>query len=108
MLSWICLGVAGLLEIVFAFGMKWSAGFTRPVPGLITAATGAASIYLLSLSLRTLPIGTAYAVWTGIGAVGTVLVGILFLGESSAPLRLLCIAVIICGVMGLKAVSSGA
>lgn len=104
-MSWMYLGIAGLLEIAFAFGMKWSAGFTRPLPGALTAVAGIASIYLLSVSLRTLPIGTAYAVWTGIGAVGTALIGILFLGDSSAPLRLLCIAVIICGVVGLKAVS---
>jgi quaternary ammonium compound-resistance protein SugE len=105
-MSWIYLGIAGLLEIAFAFGMKWSAGFTRPLPGALTAVTGIASIYLLSVSLRTLPIGTAYAVWTGIGAVGTALIGVFFLGDSAAPLRLLCIAVIICGVMGLKLVSA--
>jgi quaternary ammonium compound-resistance protein SugE len=99
------LGIAGLLEIGFAWGMKWSAGFTRPLPGLLTAVTGMASIYLLSIALRTLPLGTAYAVWTGIGAVGTALIGIVFLGDSGAPLRLLCIAVIIGGVMGLKAVT---
>lgn len=107
-MSWIYLGIAGLLEIGFAFGMKWSEGFTRPLPGLITAVTGIASIYLLSVSLRTLPIGTAYAVWTGIGAVGTALIGVLFLGDSSAPLRILCIGVIICGVIGLKFVSGAA
>jgi quaternary ammonium compound-resistance protein SugE len=105
-MSWIYLGIAGLLEIAFAFGMKWSAGFTRPLPGALTAVTGIASIYLLSVSLRTLPIGTAYAVWTGIGAVGTALIGVIFLGDSAAPLRMFCIAAIICGVMGLKLVSA--
>jgi len=104
-MSWVYLGIAGMLEIAFAFGMKWSEGFTRPLPGALTAAAGIASIYLLSISLRTLPIGTAYAVWTGIGAVGTALIGMLFLGDSIAPARLLCIAIIVAGVIGLKVVS---
>lgn len=104
-MSWLLLTIAGLLEIAFAFGMKWSAGFTRPVSGVLTAIAGIVSIYLLSLALRTLPVGTAYAVWTGIGAVGTALVGVLFLGESGSPARLACIGVIICGVIGLRLVS---
>jgi quaternary ammonium compound-resistance protein SugE len=104
-MAWALLGIAGLFEIGFAFGMKWSAGFTRWVPGLFTVATGLSSIFLLSLSLRTLPVGTAYAVWTGIGAAGTAILGMAVLGDSTAPLRVLCIALILAGVIGLKLVS---
>jgi quaternary ammonium compound-resistance protein SugE len=101
-MAWALLGAAGILEIAFAFGMKWSAGFTRLMPGLFTAATGLSSIFLLSLSLRTLPVGTAYAVWTGIGAAGTAILGIALLDDSAAPLRILCIVLILAGVIGLK------
>ena len=104
-MAWALLGAAGILEIAFAFGMKWSAGFTRLMPGLFTAATGLSSIFLLSLSLRTLPVGTAYAVWTGIGAAGTAILGIVVLGDSAAPMRVLCIGLILTGVIGLKLVS---
>jgi quaternary ammonium compound-resistance protein SugE len=100
------LGVAGLLEIVFAFAMKSSEGFTRLVPSLFTVGAGLSSVVLLSLSLRTLPMGTGYAVWTGIGAAGTAIVGVLVMGDSAAPMRLLCIALILAGVVGLKLVSS--
>jgi len=104
-MAWALLSIAGILEIAFAFGMKWSAGFTQLVPGLFTAATGLSSIFLLSLSLRTLPVGTAYAVWTGIGAAGTAILGMVVLGDSAAPLRMLCIILILGGVIGLKLVS---
>ncbi len=104
-MAWALLGIAGLFEIGFAFGMKWSEGFTRWIPGLFTVATGLSSIFLLSLSLRTLPVGTAYAVWTGIGAAGTAILGIAILGDSTAPLRVFCIALILAGVIGLKLVS---
>ncbi|HZW19739.1 DMT family transporter [Noviherbaspirillum sp.] len=107
-MSWVLLGIAGILEIAFAFGMKWSAGFTRLVPGLFAAATGLSSIFLLSLSLRTLPVGTAYAVWTGIGAAGTAVLGMLAMGDPASPLRILCIALILGGVIGLKLVSGSA
>src|ERR1700752_1836608 len=103
-MSWALLGVAGLFEIAFAFGMKWSEGFTRLIPGLFTVATGLSSVFLLSLSLRTLPGGTRYAVWTGIGAAGTATLGIVVLGDSAAPLRILCIGLILAGVIGLKLV----
>jgi quaternary ammonium compound-resistance protein SugE len=93
-MPWILLTVAGLLEIAFALGMKWSQGFTRPMPGVLTA-----------LALRSLPVGTAYAVWTGIGAVGTAAMGALFMGDSSSPARLACMAAIVGGVAGLKLVS---
>ena len=104
-MAWALLSVAGILEIAFAFGMKWAEGFTRLVPGLFTVVTGMSSVYLLSLALRSLPVGTGYAVWTGIGAAGTVIVGVAALGESAAPLRMLCIALILTGVIGLKLVS---
>jgi quaternary ammonium compound-resistance protein SugE len=102
-MAWIILAFAGFLEIGFAFGMKWSAGFTRLIPGLFTAATGLSSVFLLSLALRTLPVGTGYAVWTGIGAAGTAILGIAALGDSASPARVLCIVFIVGGVIGLKA-----
>jgi len=104
-MAWMILASAGLLEIGFAFGMKWSAGFTLLIPALFTAATGLSSIFLLSLALRTLPVGTGYAVRTGIGAAGTAVLGIAVLGDSASPARMLCIALIVAGVIGLKLVS---
>ncbi|MBZ9781683.1 QacE family quaternary ammonium compound efflux SMR transporter [Pseudomonas sp. REP124] len=103
-MAWALLAIAGVLEIAFAFFMKGSEGFTRLVPGVLTIVTGLSSVFLLSLSLRTLPVGTAYAVWTGIGAVGTAIIGMAVLGDSTAPLRILCIAVILVGIIGLKLV----
>ena len=104
-MAWIILASAGFLEIGFAFGMKWCEGFTRLMPGLFTVVTGLSSVFLLSLALRTLPVGTGYAVWTGIGAAGTAILGIVMLGDSASPLRLLCIGLILAGVIGLKLVS---
>ena len=104
-MAWTLLSIAGLLEIAFAFGMKWSEGFTRLVPGLFTVVTGLSSVFLLSLSLRALPVGTGYAVWTGIGAAGTAILGVVVLGDSAAPMRVLCIILILAGVIGLKLVS---
>ena len=104
-MAWTLLGIAGIFEIAFAFGMKWSEGFTRLIPALFTIITGLSSLFLLSLSLRTLPVGTAYAVWTGIGAAGTAILGMMLLGDSTAPLRVLCIVLILSGVIGLKLVS---
>src|SRR3984885_14696793 len=103
-MAWALLCIAGILEIAFAFAMKSSAGFTRLVPALLTVATGLSSVFLLSMSLRTLPMGTGYAVWTGIGAAGTAILGIVVLGDSASPLRLLCIGFILTGVIGLKLV----
>jgi quaternary ammonium compound-resistance protein SugE len=103
-MAWTLLSLAGFLEIAFAFGMKWSAGFTRLIPGLFTVATGLSSVFLLSLALRSLPLGTAYAVWTGIGAAGTAILGMAVLDDSAAPLRMLCIGLILAGVIGLKLV----
>jgi quaternary ammonium compound-resistance protein SugE len=103
-MAWALLGVAGVLEIAFAFGMKWSEGFTRLIPSLFTIVTALSSLFLLSYALRTLPVGTAYAVWTGIGAAGTAILGMALLGESAAPLRILCIVLILAGVIGLRLV----
>src|SRR3954454_4995982 len=104
-MAWTLLCTAGIVEIAFAFGMKQSEGFTRLKPALFTVATGLSSVILLSFSLRTLPVGTAYAVWTGIGAAGAAILGIALLGESTAPTRLLCIVLILTSVIGLKVVS---
>jgi quaternary ammonium compound-resistance protein SugE len=86
--------------------MKSSKGFTRSVPALLTVVTGLSSVFLLSLALRTLPVGTGYAVWTGIGAAGTAILGMAVLGDSVAPMRVLCIGFILAGVIGLKLVSA--
>jgi quaternary ammonium compound-resistance protein SugE len=104
-MAWTLLGIAGVLEIAFAFSMKSSLGFTRLWPSLFTVATGLSSVVLLSLSLRTLPMGTGYAVWTGIGAAGTAILGMVAMGDSAAPLRIFCIVLILAGVIGLKLVS---
>ena len=101
-MAWALLGIAGILEIAFAFFMKGSEGFTRLTPGLFAAATGLSSVFLLSLSLRTLPVGTAYAVWTGIGAVGTVILGIVLFSEPATVSRLACVGLILAGIVGLK------
>lgn len=106
-MAWLLLSVAGILEIVFALSMKASEGFTRPVPGLLTVAAGLSSVFLLSLALRTLPVGSGYAVWTGIGAAGTAILGIAIMGDSASPQRVLCIALILAGVIGLKLVPNG-
>ena len=106
-MAWLLLGVAGVLEIVFALSMKASEGFTRPAPGLLTVAAGLSSVFLLSMALRTLPVGSGYAVWTGIGAAGTAILGIVIMGDSATPQRLLCIGLILAGVIGLKLVPAG-
>ena len=104
-MAWALLGIAGILEIAFAFSMKWSEGFTRLIPALLTLATGLSSVFLLSLSLRTLPVGTGYAIWTGIGAAGTAILGVAILGDPASLLRMLCIVLILAGVIGLRLVS---
>lgn len=101
-MAWIMLIAAGLLEVGWAIGLKYTQGFTRLWPTVATLACMVASIGLLGLSLKTLPIGTAYAIWTGIGAVGTVLLGIMVLGESASPARLFCVGLIVAGIAGLK------
>ena len=101
-MAWTYLLLAGLFEIGFALGLKHTDGFTRLWPSLGTAAAAAASLYLMTLAMRTIPVGTAYAVWTGIGAVGVAMLGIALLGESASPARLACIGLIVAGVVGLK------
>ncbi len=101
-MSWILLIIAGLFEIAWAIGLKFTDGFTRLWPTLGTIAALVISVGLLGVAAKSLPIGTAYAVWTGIGAVGTVLCGIAFLGDPAAPARLVCVGLIILGILGLK------
>ncbi|MDC8760028.1 quaternary ammonium compound efflux SMR transporter SugE [Janthinobacterium fluminis] len=104
-MTWGILFLAGLLEIGWAIGLKYSAGFTRLVPSVLTAASMLGSVVMLGLALRTLPLGTAYAIWTGIGTIGTAIFGIMVLGEPAGVARLLCIAVIVAGILGLKILS---
>ena len=104
-MPWIYLLLAGLFEIGFAVGLKYTEGFTRLWPSIGTGLAAAASLWLLTQSLKAIPVGTAYAIWTGIGALGVVSLGIFLFGESASPLRLLCIALIVAGVVGLKVVS---
>lgn len=99
---WITLFFAGILEAGWAIGLKYTEGFTRVWPSAATLVLMGGSIYLLSRSLTGLPLGTAYAVWTGIGAVGTVIAGLVLFGESRSALRLLCILLIVAGIVGLK------
>jgi quaternary ammonium compound-resistance protein SugE len=101
-MAWIVLFIAGLLEVGWAVGLKYTEGFSRLVPSVLTVIAMVASIGLLSVALRQLPLGTAYAVWTGIGTTGTVLVGILWLGEPADLIRLACIGLIAAGIAGLK------
>ena len=101
-MSWIILFIAGLLEVVWAIGLKYTHGFTRLTPSVITVTAMIVSIVMLSWAMRTLPVGTAYAVWTGIGAVGAALTGILLLGESASLARIASLALIVAGIVGLK------
>ncbi|WP_181707608.1 quaternary ammonium compound efflux SMR transporter SugE [Chthonobacter rhizosphaerae] len=104
-MSWFILLVAGLFEIGWAVGLKYTDGFTRPVPVVLTIGAMLASVVLLGVALRDLPLGTAYAVWTGIGTVGTAVFGMLILGEPADALRAMCIALIVAGIAGLKLLS---
>lgn len=101
-MNWIWLCIAGLLEICWAVGMKYSHGLTRLTPAVFCVVTMLASLGFLALAMRTLPLGTAYAVWTGIGTVGTAIAGMLLFGESTAVLRILCLILIVTGIVGLK------
>jgi len=101
-MSWIILFIAGLLEVVWAIGLKYTHGFTRLTPSVITVSAMIVSIVLLSWGMRSLPVGTAYAVWTGIGAVGAAITGILLLGESASLARIASLALIVAGIIGLK------
>jgi quaternary ammonium compound-resistance protein SugE len=101
-MAWVALFFAGLFEVGWAIGLKYTEGFSRLVPSLLTVAAMIVSLALLGLALKELPVGTAYAVWTGIGAVGTALLGIALFGEPATVLRLGCIALILAGIVGLK------
>ena len=101
-MAWIYLVVAGILEVVWAFAMKQSDGFTRPTASAVTILTMIASFALLSLAMRTLPLGTAYTVWTGIGAIGAFLVGVIVLGEAVTPLRVTAALLIVTGLVAMK------
>ena len=104
-MAWVFLFFAGLFEVGWAVGLKFTDGFTRPLPTMLTIAAMALSLGLLGLALKALPLGTAYAVWTGIGTIGTAIFGILLLGEPTGALRLACIALIASGIIGLKLVT---
>jgi len=104
-MAWYLLIIAGLLEAAWAIGLKYTDGFSKPVPSLLTAMAIAASMFLLAVAARTLPIGTAYAVWVGIGAAGAVVFGILLLGEPVSFARLFFLALLFAAIVGLKATS---
>lgn len=104
-MAWVYLVVAGLLEVGWALGLKYSEGFTKLAPSVATIIMMIASFALLSQAVKTLPLGTAYAIWTGIGAVGTALAGMALLGEPRDAIRLVCIGLIVAGIVGLKFVS---
>ena len=104
-MAWVLLFVAGLLEIGWAIGLKYTEGFTKPWASTWTIAAMVASVFLLALAMKTLPVGTAYAVWTGIGAVGTVILGVVLFGEPATAARIACIVLIVAGIVGLKLVT---
>ena len=101
-MHWIYLLIAGLFEISWAVGLKFSHGFTQVIPSVLTVLGMIASFYFLALALKNLPLGTAYAIWTGIGTIGTVIFGIILFKEPVTALRLFCVALIVCGITGLK------
>jgi quaternary ammonium compound-resistance protein SugE len=101
-MSWIILFFAGLFEVGWAVGLKYTEGFSRPLPTALTIAAMLISLGLLGVAMKELPLGTAYAIWTGVGAIGTVIAGIVLFGESMALFRLASVALILCGLVGLK------
>lgn len=101
-MAWTALVIAGFLEICWAIGLKYTEGFTKPIPSAVTIVAIAASFWLLSIAMRSIPIGTAYAIWTGIGAAGAVIFGIIMVGEPANPGRLVAIALILSGIVMLK------
>ena len=101
-MAWVILFLAGLFEIAWAIGLKYTEGFSKPMPTALTVAAMVASIVLLGIALRDLPVGTAYAVWTGIGTIGTVILGIYLFGDAATPMRLAFIGLIVLGIAGLK------
>ena len=106
-MAWILLIVAGLFEIAWAIGLKYTDGLTRPLPTAGTIAAMVISVWLLGIAMKTLPVGTAYSVWVGVGAVGTVVLGIALLGEPANPARLISVALIVAGIVGLKLATPG-
>ncbi|APF36810.1 MULTISPECIES: quaternary ammonium compound efflux SMR transporter SugE [Chelatococcus] len=107
-MAWAYLFLAGLFEVGWAVGLKFTDGFSRPLPTALTVASMIVSLGLLGLALKNLPLGTAYAVWTGVGTVGTVMLGIMLFGEAADALRLACIGLIVAGIVGLKLVTPAA
>ena len=103
--AWLLLLAAGLFEVIWAVGLKYTEGFSRLLPSVITIAAMIASVWLLALALKSIPVGTGYAVWTGIGAVGTAILGIVLFSEPATAARLACIGLIVAGILGLKMVS---
>lgn len=103
-MNWFILVIAGLFEVAWAIGLKYTEGFTRLAPSIATVAAMIVSIGLLGLAMRSLPVGTAYAVWTGIGTIGTVLLGIALFGDAATVPRLICVALIVAGIIGLKVI----
>ena len=104
-MAWLLLFIAGLLEVGWAIGLKYTEGFTRPLPTILTVASMVISVALLGMALKALPVGTAYAVWTGIGTVGTAILGMILFDDPATALRLACIGLIVAGILGLKLVS---
>lgn len=104
-MAWLYLFIAGLFECGWAIGLKYTEGFTKLVPSLLTVIAMVLSFYLLSNAMKTIPVGTAYAVWTGIGAVGVAILGMLLFGESREILRIFCLLLIVSGILGLKLLS---
>ncbi|HHY48166.1 MAG TPA: quaternary ammonium compound efflux SMR transporter SugE [Alphaproteobacteria bacterium] len=104
-MAWVYLVIAGLFEVAWAIGLRYSEGFSRLVPSVATIAAMIISVVLLGIALRQLPVGTGYAVWTGIGTVGTAILGIVLFGEPATALRLACIGLVVAGIVGLKLVT---
>lgn len=105
-MAWVYLFIAGLFECGWAVGLKYSNGFTKLVPSLLTIVAMGLSLLFLSIAMKSIPVGTAYAVWTGIGAVGVAILGMILFGESHAILRIMCLLLIVSGILGLKLISS--
>jgi quaternary ammonium compound-resistance protein SugE len=105
--AWFLLFLAGLFEVGWAIGLKYTEGFTRPIPSILTLAAMVASVVLLGMAMKSLPVGTAYAVWVGVGAVGTALLGIVLFAEPATAGRLLSLALIVAGIVGLKLATPG-
>lgn len=106
-MNWLALLAGGLMEVSFALGMKYNEGFTRFWPSVATILQVILSLYLLSFAVKSIPLGTAYVVWTGIGSAGTVITGVMLFGESTDAIRLLCVGLILVGSLGLKLISPG-